>query len=359
MSPEPWALSIDAGDAPVDVRERLRLELTALVEHHPWWAVLSTCHRVEVYGMGQPPHLESMREHQGEAAVRRLMRIAAGLESASLGEDEVLHQVRQTLAEVRRRRPPDHNLVRLLETAIACGRRVRARSRPHSPALAERALGWLAARSSITGRPLIVAGAGVMGESLARAAQAAGATVQVISRTPRGDVLSLAEGAALAPSAAGLAIALSGPWLELEGAGTLPPIADLSAPAAVPVAVREALGSNYLGVDDLFSRAAVDAAWVSGAESLVEEGVREYLDWHHGRLSVDTLKALRERVEGRREQRLERLLRRLPALSPRDRDLIEAFSRQVVTDLMHEPVSSLRRDRDGSAGRAARRLFDL
>ena len=35
------------------------------------------------------------------------------------------------------------------------------------------------------------------------------------------------------------------------------------------------------------------------------------------------------------------------------------MSRQLVTDLLHEPVTALRADPDGSHGEAARRLFNL
>jgi glutamyl-tRNA reductase len=56
---------------------------------------------------------------------------------------------------------------------------------------------------------------------------------------------------------------------------------------------------------------------------------------------------------------VERLLRRLPDLADRERELIETMTRQLVTDLLHEPVSALRSDPDGSQGQAARRLFGL
>jgi glutamyl-tRNA reductase len=83
------------------------------------------------------------------------------------------------------------------------------------------------------------------------------------------------------------------------------------------------------------------------------------MGWLRGRGSVETLVALRERGEARRRGRVERLLRRLPDLADRERELIETMTRQLVTDLLHEPVSALRSDPDGSQGQAARRLFGL
>jgi glutamyl-tRNA reductase len=71
------------------------------------------------------------------------------------------------------------------------------------------------------------------------------------------------------------------------------------------------------------------------------------------------LRALQAQAEERRSRRLERLLNRLPELSQRERELISAMSEQLVTDLLHEPLSALRADPDGSRAEAARRLFRL
>ena len=95
------------------------------------------------------------------------------------------------------------------------------------------------------------------------------------------------------------------------------------------------------------------------AEQVVEDGVDEYLGWLSGRGSLDALLALRDRGEARRRARVERLLRRLPGLDARERELVESMSRQLVTDLLHEPISELRADPDGSRRKAAVRLFRL
>jgi glutamyl-tRNA reductase len=112
-------------------------------------------------------------------------------------------------------------------------------------------------------------------------------------------------------------------------------------------------------VDDLYQRSAPEAGWAARSSTLVDEAAEEYLSWLGGRRSVDTLRALQARAEQRRQERLQRLLRRLPELPSRDRDLITAMSEQLVTDLLHEPLSALRADPDGSRAEAARRLFRL
>ncbi|HEY4024998.1 MAG TPA: hypothetical protein VGO86_01100 [Candidatus Dormibacteraeota bacterium] len=360
----PWALVAQAGEIDVDGRSQLEAALTELVDLHRSWALLATCHRVEVYGFGPCPSRDDMRLLEGEAAVRHLLRVAAGLESAVVGETEILGQVRDALAHARER-GTDERVGRLFETAIAVGRAARAEPLPARDGLAERAVGWLAQRRRLAGQPVLVVGTGAKGTSLASAAASVGGVVMVAGRRPERAALDLRAAAHRAPDMAGVAVALRGEWVELAHAAEtlvdrrLPPLADLSAPAAVPARVRLALGPDFLGIDELWQRAPGEPAWVRQAEQAVEEAVGEYVGWLRGRGSVRTLIALRERGEVRRLARVERLLRRLPQLDERGRELIETMSRQLVTDLLHEPVTALRADPDGSHDEAARRLFNL
>lgn len=343
-------------------RAELARELRARSSGRPDRVLLETCHRVELYGVGPPEQrLPAFCSLGGEDAMRRLFRVAAGLESAVVGEDDVLHQVRQALAGAGRRL--DQRLARLFESAIGTGRAVRAAPLPRpSAGLADAAVAWLAGQAELSGRTLLVAGAGRMGRSLARAAGGTGANVVVASRTPGRADLDLEQAARIAPKAAAVAVALSGEWRDLERVDEgLPPVADLSAPPALPAAVRARLSAGHLGIDDLWrpDRPPEPSGWTAQAEAAVTEGVAEYLGWLRGRDSVAVLAAVRTRSEDRRRARVERLLRRLPSLSPRERELVDAATRQLVSDLLHEPLSELRSDPDGSRRSAARTLFRL
>lgn len=356
---EPWVLAAAADQVAVDERSRFQAEAEAMLQFHSGWALLTTCHRVELYGVGPAPSWPGMLALQGRPAAGRLIRVAAGLESTVPGENEVLRQVRDALATARRR-GLDPRLARLFEMAIATGRRARSGDGRQQPGLAEQAVAWLDSRVRLARRPVVVAGTGVMGTMLARAAAEAGALVTVAGRNPRRASIDLATGAAAARSSAAVAVALAGPWKELAGqADGLPPVADLSSPPAVPEEVRSALAGNFLGVDALFQPPGSGTAWTAQADALVEAAADEYVSWLAGRGSIDTLRALQAHAEERRRERLERLLRRLPDLPERERALVSAMSEQLVTDLLHEPLSALREDPDGSRAEAARRLFRL
>ena len=257
--------------------------------------LLSTCHRVELYGFGIMPDLRThLQVETGEQAVRHLMRVAAGLESAITGEDEVLHQVRDALAQARALGSLDRRLQRLFETAIAAGRRARAGRTAASGNLAQRAVAWLQQRSTLEGGTVLIAGAGRMGSSLAHSARLAGAAVTIASRDPiranrlaqvyGGRGVDLAGGAELALKSAGIAIALAGVWHEFHPPQRdLPPIADISAPSAVLTAVRARVSGCFLGIDDLFVRTqSVPGGYVAEAERVVAMKTREYVRWLDG-----------------------------------------------------------------------------
>jgi len=282
-----WVLATQAGTSRAEERERIARSLDAAIAGHADWILLETCHRVELYGFGAMPETP-LATTTGEDAVRHLMRVAAGLDSAIVGEDEVLHQVREALAQARASRPVDRRLHRLFETAIAGGRRARAGRTASGGNLAQKAVAWLQERSSLTGRTILVAGAGRMGASLAHSARQAGADVTIASRDTNratrlaqvygGRGIDLAGAAELAREVAGIAIALGGIWKELSG--DLPPVADISAPSAVPAGVRARLNGSYLGIDDLYVRAQpVPRAYIDEAGRIVAAKTHEYVRW--------------------------------------------------------------------------------
>ncbi len=404
----PWLLAARADAVDVETRAAFAEALRGLAPPEGGWIRLDTCHRVELFGMSSAPNVvelarevAGLRLLEGEDAIGHLLRLSAGLESAVLGEDQILHQIRTSLRHAQARGGLDPRLNRLIQLAIGVGRKARAGWQPAERSLADRALAHLESLvGPIADRDVLVAGAGEMGVTLVRAATARGARVTVASRDLEHarrvarqygtQAVDLAAAARLAPAAAVLAVALGGRWTELDPfADHLPPTVDLSSPSALSPAVRAALGAGFTGIDDLFvhavdepaasieapapgaappagssrSRSAVapsdTEAFVARAEGLVAEATRAYQVWLAGRRAVETIRALRERAEARRRDELDRLLRRLPDLDPRERELVAALSSQLVAAILHEPLARLREDHDGTGTEAARHLFGL
>jgi glutamyl-tRNA reductase len=289
----PWVAGVSAAERSVEERELIAARMRQGAGRGS--VLLSTCHRIELYGVGDPPpSAAGLPQKTGQAAVVHLLRVAAGLESALIGEDEVLHQVRDAFREAVSGDQLDVRLHRLFELALATGRRARAGRAASGAGLAGRAVHWLQGCVPLRGRLVLVAGAGRMGSSLAHAACKEGALVTIASRDPKraqrlasvygGAGVSLAVGADLVQRSAGVAVALSGPWQELASlADPLPPIADISAPSALPAALRAKLNGGFLGVDDLFIGGTPPPGYVEAAERIVAGKSGEYLGWLEAR----------------------------------------------------------------------------
>ncbi|HET7465815.1 MAG TPA: NAD(P)-binding domain-containing protein [Candidatus Dormibacteraeota bacterium] len=287
-----WALTATASDVDASGRAAIGGEFKKWIERGGAGVALITCHRAELYGLGAIPELGGTRTRVGRAATSHLMRVACGLESVIVGEDEVLHQVRDALQVAGMKSGLDRRLRRLFETAIAAGRTARSGRSQETGNLAGKAVAWLGSHGDISGRTIVVAGAGRMGAALAHSASSAGALVIIASRDV-GNASRLADvygargvplGAAadLARRAAGVAVALAGPWTELESvaAGDLPPVADISAPPAVPVSVRRRLNGGFLGIDDLYRQdVSPPKAYIEDARRLVALKAAEYEAW--------------------------------------------------------------------------------
>jgi glutamyl-tRNA reductase len=286
---EPWALTATAGDVDVHARDATKHQIEDWLAAGGRGVALVTCHRAELYGFGPKPNLRSIRVLSGDKAIAHLLRVACGLESVIVGEDEVLHQVREALSCAQSN---DTRLARLFQTAIAAGRKARSGRTESSGNLAQGAVRWLREKADVMGQTVVVAGAGRMGAALAHSLADSGARVIVASRDAgkaarlarvyAGRGVDLRTGAELSSRAAGVAVALGGPWIELgvmEGQ-SLPPIADISAPQAVPDAVRRRANGTFLGIDDLYRRTVpLPGAYIKDAERLVAAKTAELVAW--------------------------------------------------------------------------------
>lgn len=365
-------------------RESLAAALVAAQPLQAEAALIHTCHRVELVWAGSTapacvaalPHdaRQRLRQLRGEAVARHLLRLASGLESAVIGEDQVLSQVRAAAVAGEATLRPE--VRRLLDLAIETGRRARA-GQTGWRHLGNSAIAWLEERrGSLRGEPLLIVGTGTLGERLAGSAAARGARLVVAGRTVQraeriaarhgGEAVDLDGAWVRAAAVGGIAVALSGPWTGSAGirAGALPAIVDLSTPPALPAGLTGSLADRYLDIDGLYDwrplrESAYAHAYAGRADQLVEAGVARYVAWLDGRAGVGALTRIRERAEERRRNGVDRLLRRLPTLDAREQELVVAFSRQLTASLLHEPTARLREDSDGTLSEAASRLFDL
>lgn len=382
------ALVTHARQVPAAERSRFAAEARRAAAVSGGILLVETCHRVEAWA-GSAGELSAARDSlpdggallAGEAAVRHAIGVAVGRDSVVVGEDQVLHQLRRSLAAAGAG-GVDPVLERLFGLALRAGRRARSWRQGPPRSLADLAL---AAIERSTGSPsaglaILAVGAGAMGRLTVRAAQAAGATVAIANRT-RGRSAALAArfGAGLVdfdpgPGVGrydGVVVALGGPWsigrptaAALAAASTV--VVDLSVPAAVDGSLAAALGPRLVSADDLALLGAGDApaggqdpASAARLDDLIDATAAEFQAWLDGRSRRAAAGALAEHADREREAELADLWRRLPRLDPEARVAIDRMSRHLAERLLREPLERLGRDQDGRHERAARELFGL
>jgi glutamyl-tRNA reductase len=379
------ALVTHARQVPAVERERFAARLRNELADSA--LVLETCHRVEAYVVSPDDPAPLYRAASlppggmalvGEPAIRHAISVAVGRDSVVVGEDQILHQLRVSVDAARDAGTLDSALERLFALALQAGRRARSWRQGPPRSLADVALSAIERQvGPLPGRDILVVGAGRMGQLAARAAVAAGASVSVANRSAEG-ARSLAattgarieafDAGARTAEFSGIVVAIAGPWpigaatvVALDASATV--VVDLSVPAAVPVALADALGRRFVSADTLAladsdpesplvgSRARVDA--------LVDRTAVEFLDWLKGREARATAAALVRHADHECEAELAALWRRLPDLEPEARDAIEQMTQHLATRLLREPLERLGRYADGHDGQTIRDVFAL
>jgi glutamyl-tRNA reductase len=279
-----WCISA-AGGPNADRRAEIATQLTPLSERGGA-VLISTCQRVELYGdtLPAPSPPPGSTTFRSEAAVRHLFRVAAGLESAAVGEAEILGQVRRAFAGAGQL---NGRLTRLFTAAIATGRRCRAGKEPSGSSLAAVAARSLLDLVESASPTLLVIGAGYMGRALTAAMAPRCAELVVASRsldraaavagTFGATAVRLDEAANLAPEVSGLAVALAAKWPAQFEPRSLAAVVDVSSPPALDSKAAR----YYVGVDELLSaagRQSRSSDYAARAERVVEAEVAAYLD---------------------------------------------------------------------------------
>lgn len=209
-------VGIDFVHAPIEVREKVgfvRGKVQALLPRIAEAAggaaavLLATCNRTELYlhraddlpldaldvlaqaaGLDAAVYRPFSVTHSGQAAVRHLMAVAAGLESQIFGDEQIVTQVREAAALAQAANTTDSVLGTLFRRAVTAGKRVRTEVRLSGVPASAAEIGARRAETffgTLAGRRAVVIGNGEMGRLAAAALRARGCAVTVTLRTYR------------------------------------------------------------------------------------------------------------------------------------------------------------------------------
>ena len=144
-------------------------------------------------------------------------------------------------------------------------------------------------------------------------------------------------------------------------------LVDLAVPRDVDPAAAAVAGTTVVDLDGLEAAVRRTLELRRGesgrASAIVAEQAAEFRDWMAALRVVPAITSLRDHAERIRTEELRRMEPRWDALSPADRQRLDAVTRTMLNKLLHEPTVRLKElaaaDRSGPYADAVTELFGL
>lgn len=391
-----FVLGVNHKECPLEIRERLHFSakgLRAALERLKQdnriseCVILSTCNRVEIYAasdiavfpedallaliedtheISRDVFMPYLYRHQGKEMMHHLFRVACGLDSLVVGENEILGQLREAFRSANETETVHALLYRLMEKALKVGKDVRTRTKINEGAvsipsvaveLAEKIFGKLG------GEKVVVVGTGEMSELTLKNLKNAGANiVSIISRNPeRGETLAQEVGAEWR-TMDGLTGALEQADIVIASTSAPHPIVtlehikkvmtrrksrplfliDIAVPRDIEAEVNE-LDDVYLyNVDDLKGVAAANLKLrereVREAETLARQAVADYEGWLESLKARPTIEKFESFLDDVLEKELSRFAKEHHLTEAQRKELHD----RIRGKLMHPPLEKIK-----------------
>lgn len=400
MTPALFVSGMNHLTAPVDVREQLALEeekireILADLHGRGLFAelmILSTCNRVEVYGVAEAPgearqaawgRLGAQRglrlrdiepmvyTKTDDEAVRHAFRVASSLDSMLVGEPQILGQVKEAFALAQSASTVGPLLHALMAQAFSVAKAVRTETEVARHAVSVSFAAVELGRKifgGLDGKSVLLVGAGEMAELAARHLVEHGVlAVHVANRTfSRAEELARRLGGTALPFDELYAMMARVDIVIASTAAPLPIIraadveralhtrrarplffVDIAVPRNVEPAVNDLDNAFCYDIDDL--RAVVESNLrerhreAQRAEALVAREVERFGTRRRDLEVVPTIVSLKDKLETLRRGELDKALGRLPHADDETRRVMEALSQAIVNKVLHAPVVKLR-----------------
>jgi len=406
--------------APVEVRELLALTIAdkkaifarVLRDARINEAVIvSTCNRSEFYLVADqdcdllnlfqtlvlgvlPACPENISDYlyfeTGVAVVHHLFKVSASLDSMVVGEAQILGQLKDSYDLAFEQGATARVFNKLFRLSFEAGKRVRNETKIGNSAVSiSYAAVELAKRvfENLSGRRILLLGAGEMSELTARHMQANGASqVVVTNRTfatardlaakfkgraipfeQRYEALKTTDIVVSATSATDYVISKQD-LAEVVARRRNPLFfIDIAVPRDIDPDCAHYRNVYVYDVDALDgiveSNRAERMVEASKAELIIQEEIAAFEKWLELMEVEPTIVAMREQAEALRQTELSRAYKRLETLSEEERETIDRLTQSLVSKMLHNPTHRLREASDGrkrvAAIETARYLYKL
>lgn len=394
------AVGLNHKTAPVEVREQLSfpeheladaLQKLRSQEAVEGCIILSTCNRTEIYAavLDVKKGLANIKQFMAEClhddlceidnyiyvhtlydTVHHLFRVAAGLDSMILGETQILGQVRTAYQNACELGATNRILNTLFQQAVSVGKRVRTDTEIDRNAVS---ISYAAVELSrqifddLTGRSILIIGAGKMSELTAKHLVANGVTSVLVANRSYENAVQLAQqfggeaikfdnlfdhmvNADIVISATSARNTIIRP-VELEQVmskrnGKKIFLIDIAVPRDIDPVVTKVNGVTLYDIDDL--QHVVDRNLESRkkeaikAQAIVEDEITKFFQWLNSQFVVPTIAALKQFGEEIKQQELEKALTKLGPVSEKEEKIIRVMAHSIVNSLLHNPIVNLK-----------------
>jgi glutamyl-tRNA reductase len=409
-------LGVNHTTAPIDIRERLAIpthrlaDATRTLAHQPGVRealILSTCNRVELLTVqdgsepepdasnaGSAPGLSMIRflneylqvqatdiqphvyEFREREAIRHLFRVASSLDSMVVGEPQILGQVKQSWTVGREVGAVKSTLDPLLQRAFSVAKKVRTETQIGSTTVSVASVAAELARrifGSLSGKTVLLVGAGKMSDLAARHLIQQGATMLLVSNRTEARAQAIAD-SLRTPSITTGVIPLdqlheqthradivitstgAGQMFTPENARALlqrrknRPVffIDIAVPRDVAPSVNNLEGCFVYDIDDLqqvaMQNKAVRNREAEAAESIVSREVARYSDRISQAPATEAIKQLLLDAEAVRQHELARISQQLAGqpFSAEQLAAVDRLTKSLTGKLLHSQIAALR-----------------
>lgn len=344
-------------------RESARLtRLSGVTEH----AQLVTCNRIEILmaadsaraaedafakWLSKTPGMKkgSIYVYKDVEAIAHLFRVASGLDSMVLGEDQILSQVKEAGIAARTSRSSRGSLSALFDASVNVGKRARGALRETDESVSSMALRFALGRLPRAPRNVLLIGTGKT--TRLAASQLNGARLYVATR--RTSLPSFARATMVShkdlrriAAKCDLIISATNHDGYILKEGDLDRkrrvILDLAFPRNIDPELNEGPTEVY-NLEDLAkafaSRPPSSSPEAKRAEELVLAEAESFSRWLLASRQSSALSQVYRWAETTRREEADAALRRLPKLSDRERNVVEAMSKRLVSKLLAPPTS--------------------
>ena len=407
--------------APVEVRERLAFDTNAVSEAldelkrrsgFMEGMILSTCNRVEIaiacddnpdrqveagQFLADFRHVERqwvapyLYHYDDRDAIRHLFRVAASLDSMVVGEPQILGQLKAAYALAKEHGAVSGFMDTLLSRAFSVAKRVRSETEIGANAVSVSYAAVELAREifgSLSGKSVMIVGAGKMSEAAARHLRRSGASQIFVTNRTRERAEEMAQlfdakivdytrfisslhevDIVLASSGAPHYIISRDDMRKVIASRRNRPmfLIDIAVPRNIEPSVNNLDNVFLYDIDDLEKvvqgnlRGRLQEA--EQAELIVAEEVERMLERLKSRDVAPTIVSLQEQLEQLRLAEMARLRHKFGPMTREQEEAIEQLTRGIVNKIAHGPISELRKQASHPDGHrfvaTVRRVFRL